>query len=54
MVTLTCDGAAMHLKINRLTICSSCTYLIRYHNQWVFILRQKIKKAPKAKSIFVW
>lgn len=44
------QSAQMSLKIK----CSSCTYLIRHHNQRVFILRQKVKKAPKAKSIFVW
>lgn len=33
---------------------SSWTYLIRDHNQRVLVFREKIKKAPKSKSIFLW
>lgn len=37
----------MEVKINS-------THLVRDHNQRVLVLREKIKQAPKSKSILLW
>lgn len=31
-----------------------CSYLIWDHDQWIFILRQKIKQTPQSEGVLLW